>query len=323
MVMVGGITRLTHSGLSMVDWHLIMGVVPPMSGQEWSDAFEKYKQFPEYQQLNTHYTLSEFKSIFYWEYIHRLLGRLIGMAFVIPFLVFLIQKRFDRRLLFRTLLLFALGAFQGFLGWFMVKSGLVDRPSVSHFRLAAHLLTAFLICIYIAWLVLDIKKPCPAKLVPPNYPKAVRILLVLVVVQIIYGAFVAGLKAGFFYPTFPMMQSQWFPEQIKVDFQRLGAYAFVNSITTVQFIHRWLGTIIFFFVVAMKLGYRRSLVASDQRNLNLLLSVVTLQVILGIGTLVMHVPIGMAVVHQVMALILLIVVIINLHPWRQVPWRQS
>ena len=149
MVVIGGITRLTHSGLSMVEWKLIMGSVPPLNEAEWQDTFEKYKQFPEYKIMHNHFTLEDFKSIFMWEYLHRLLGRLIGLVFIFPFIYFLVKKRISKELLPKLILILIWGGFQGFLGWFMVKSGLVDNPNVSHFRLAIHLITAFGLCCYI------------------------------------------------------------------------------------------------------------------------------------------------------------------------------
>ena len=149
MVVIGGVTRLTHSGLSMTDWKLIMGMIPPMNEVEWNEAFKQYQQFPEFQRVNSHYTIEDFKSIFFWEWLHRFLGRIIGMVFIFPFIAFLIRKSFNRKLVVQSILLLGLGALQGFLGWFMVKSGLVDRPSVSHYRLAAHLTIAFVLYAYL------------------------------------------------------------------------------------------------------------------------------------------------------------------------------
>ena len=156
MVVVGGITRLTHSGLSISNYKLISGTVPPMNGQEWDEAFQLYQQYPEYQKLNNHFTLEDFKDIYFWEWLHRVIGRFIGLVFLIPFLFFLFTKKLGKSTIKKCLVLLALGSFQGFLGWYMVKSGLVDRPDVSHYRLAAHLTTAFLTFAYSLWVALDL-----------------------------------------------------------------------------------------------------------------------------------------------------------------------
>ena len=198
MVIIGGITRLTHSGLSIVEWKLIGGTIPPLNDIQWQETFEKYQQFPEYQKINTEMSLSEFKSIFFWEYLHRLLGRLIGLVFIIPFIIFWNKKWFNFKQKKQLLILLGLGALQGFLGWFMVKSGLVDVPAVSHYRLALHLITAFGLMCYIYWLVLSFneveKKP------NNNINKLSKWFIVALTIQIIYGAFVAGLKAGYLLP---------------------------------------------------------------------------------------------------------------------------
>ena len=159
MVIVGGVTRLTGSGLSMVDWKLFMGAIPPLNHQEWIDAFEQYKQYPEFKERNYMFSLSDFKNIFFWEYIHRVLGRFIGLVFIIPYLYFIIRKRFSKKLIFQTTILLFMGATQGFLGWWMVKSGLVDNPDVSHVRLATHLTTAFLTFSYTFWIALSLVFP--------------------------------------------------------------------------------------------------------------------------------------------------------------------
>lgn len=211
MVIIGGITRLTQSGLSMVEWKLIMGSVPPMNESEWQNTFEKYQQFPEYKKLNVNYTLSDFKSIFWWEYSHRLLGRIIGIIFLIPFIFFLATKKLSTPLIKKLLFVLALGAFQGFLGWFMVKSGLVNNPHVSHYRLAAHLITALFLFAYLFNLALTIGWPSNTKIRIPYYSQLLKVLLAFISVQILYGAFVAGLKAGLFYPTFPTMNGVWMP----------------------------------------------------------------------------------------------------------------
>ena len=195
MVIVGGITRLTHSGLSISNYKLISGIVPPMNDVEWVEAFELYKQYPEYQKLNNYFDIEDFKDIYFWEWIHRVIGRFIGIVFLVPFVYFLIRKQLTKTTIKKSLILLALGSLQGFLGWYMVKSGLVDRPDVSHYRLAMHLTTAFLTFAYTFWVALDLIFP-DKKTISKKLRNFIRIGLVILIIQIIYGAFVAGLDAG-------------------------------------------------------------------------------------------------------------------------------
>ncbi|MCL4163044.1 UNVERIFIED_CONTAM: hypothetical protein GTU68_039795, partial [Idotea baltica] len=204
MVIVGGITRLTHSGLSISNYKLISGTIPPMNEVEWNAAFDLYKQYPEYQKLNTHFTLEEFKDIYFWEWIHRVIGRFIGLVFILPFLYFLIRKQLSKSTIKKSVILLILGGFQGFLGWYMVKSGLVDRPDVSHYRLAAHLTTAFLTFAYTFWVALDLMFP-NKRVVDKKLRNFIRLGLVVLIIQIIYGAFVAGLDAGWIHNHWPLM----------------------------------------------------------------------------------------------------------------------
>lgn len=313
MVVIGGITRLTNSGLSMVEWKLIMGAIPPRTEAEWQETFAKYQQFPEYQKLNTHYTLEDFKAIFWWEYLHRLLGRLIGVVFLIPFIFFWIKGYFNKKWLLKLLVLFALGGFQGFLGWFMVKSGLVDQPDVSHYRLAAHLLAAFGLFCYIIWLIMDLYSPAQVNIRVVRYAFMLRVILVLALLQVMYGAFVAGLNAGLFYPTFPTMNGAWIPPAIADAWQQNGWVSLISDITTVQFIHRWLGITLFSLVVGVYYIFGPSLLRVAQQRLLWLVGVVSVQALLGIFTLIYQVPIALAVAHQFVALVFIGSIIVNLH----------
>ena len=195
MVVIGGITRLTHSGLSISNYKLISGTIPPLNETEWQTAFDLYKQYPEYQKLNNQFSLQDFKDIYFWEWLHRFIGRMLGLVFFVPFLYFLIKKQLTKSTIKKSIVLLLLGAFQGFLGWYMVKSGLVDNPDVSHYRLAAHLTTAFITFAYTFWVALDIMFP-NRKQINKRFRNLVRVGLVILFVQIIYGAFVAGLDAG-------------------------------------------------------------------------------------------------------------------------------
>ena len=214
MVIIGGVTRLTRSGLSMVEWHPISGVVPPMYNSAWVAEFEKYQQYPEYQKLNQNMTLSQFKFIFFWEYVHRLIGRLLGIFFIIPFAYFLIMKKLNPPLIKKLLFMFFWGGLQGLYGWYMVKSGLVDNPHVSHYRLAGHLVLAFGLMAYILWTALDINQERFTKGTSYNKKHLRPVLhwiIVLIMLQIIYGAFTAGLKAGYGWNTFPKWQDSGYP----------------------------------------------------------------------------------------------------------------
>ncbi len=310
MVIIGGITRLTHSGLSMVEWKLIMGSIPPLNDVQWIETFEKYKQFPEYKIMHSHFTLADFKSIFLWEYTHRLLGRIIGLVFFIPFVIFLIQKKINKSLLKQLLLIFVWGGFQGFLGWYMVKSGLVNNPNVSHYRLAIHLVTAFGLCCYIFWVALGLMKSLDKSKENENIFNWGIGLLVLTTIQVIYGAFVAGLKAGYIHTTWPKMSGFWISPSISEAISDKGLIAIFDDPVTVQFVHRWLaflvlGLVIFILVKTSKLD-----LSQRQRNAKwTLLIAVSLQVLLGIFTLLFAVPIVLAVAHQLMALLLLMAVV--------------
>jgi cytochrome c oxidase assembly protein subunit 15 len=288
MVAIGGITRLTHSGLSMVEWKLIGGTIPPIGEAEWQETFEKYKQFPEYKLHNEGMSLSEFKQIFFWEYLHRLLGKLIGLVFIFPFLYFLSKKWISRDLGKKLVLLLLLGGLQGGLGWFMVKSGLVDRPAVSHIRLAIHLIAAFTLIGYIYWLILDLQRLRGTR--EKRISMLSKGMLALVVVQIVYGAFVAGLQAGYLCPTFPAMCGGFLSPTV-------GNMEFVSDPMNVQFIHRMLGWLVFGYAILLWFKVRKSVVTNQVGNL--LLFAVMLQFALGVTTLVLHMPILVAVLHQV------------------------
>ncbi len=318
MVIIGGITRLTQSGLSMVEWKLIMGSVPPMNESDWKITFEKYQQFPQYQKLNVNYTLSDFKSIFWWEYAHRLLGRIVGVIFLFPFLYFLIKKKLDKPLLKKLILVLLLGAFQGFLGWFMVKSGLVNDPHVSHYRLAAHLITAFFLFAYLFHLALSIGSVSKTNIWTPFYRQLLRVLLVLISVQILYGAFVAGLKAGLFYTSFPTMNGEWMPAIIMESYVSRGWISFLDTIATVQFIHRWLGVVIWVTIVLMGIIFGSSLEGKTRNSFWILFATISIQAILGIFTLLYSVPFTLAILHQLGALLTLMAWVYAMHTTRLV-----
>lgn len=318
MVVIGGITRLTHSGLSMVEWNMIIGSLPPMNEAEWLVPFEKYQQSPEYQQINNQFTLEEFKSIYWWEYVHRFLGRIIGVVFIIPFLYFLIKKRFDKPLLKKMLILLALGAFQGFLGWFMVKSGLQKEPHVSHYRLAAHLISAFTVFGFTFWYAMDLMYPnqIEENNILKKLKRMANIVLGIVVLQIIYGAFVAGLKAGLFYNTFPRMGDSYLPETLFTFDPFLKN--FVENPSGVQFIHRCIAYVV---VLAIALLWDKSrkleLTTLQRKASNFMIIMVGVQFLLGVITILYAVPITMGVLHQAGAFLLFGSVLFFMHSLRK------
>lgn len=316
MVVVGGITRLTHSGLSMVNWNPISGIIPPLNPADWQTEFDYYKTSPEFIKYNNEFTLDDFKSIFWWEFIHRFIGRIIGLVFLIPFLWFYFTKKLeDKNLRKRLIFIFLLGGLQGFIGWIMVKSGLVDRPSVSHFRLALHLVTALFLFGYILWTALPIlgndKKPISYF---PKLNVALKWLLGILCLQIIYGAFTAGLKAGYIYPTYPKMGSEWLPQIAINSFKETGLLSLVENHTLVQFIHRWLGATLVILFTYYFLRSKKYQLTIAQQNCNLfLIGMIFLQFGLGIFTLINSVPVSLGVIHQLGAVVLLAILLITLY----------
>ena len=309
MVILGGATRLTGSGLSMVEWDPIFGIVPPLDQQDWNETFDLYKASPEYQKINFGMDLDGFKRIYWYEYSHRVLGRTIGTVFLVPFLFFLFKGWVKRPLIPKLSAMFILGGLQGLLGWYMVKSGLVDNPHVSQYRLTAHLGLAVLIYGYMLHVALGLwYGNGQATATSAGIQRATRLLGIAVFITILSGGFVAGLKAGYAYNTFPLMDGRWVPEVIFMQ-QPLWRNFFEN-IATVQFDHRLLATLVFFSVIALWFsGMRQSLPAGARAGLHLLLAAALLQVTLGISTLLLHVPIVLASAHQGGALLLLTAVI--------------
>jgi heme a synthase len=319
ILIIGGITRLTQSGLSIVDWRPLMGVIPPLSEAQWQEAFDAYRQYPEYQVLRQGMTMSEFKFIFFWEYIHRVAARLIGLVFLVPFLFFWVRGYFNRPLLKRSLLLFGLGGLQGFMGWFMVSSGLVDQPHVSHFRLGIHLSIAFAIFGCCVWFARDLAlKPGRASEVGAATRRwmlnGLMALGVLFGLQVFWGALVAGLKAGRYFNTFPLMDGRLLPPEMFSMIQPAWLNPVENPFT-VQWIHRVLGTVllagsIYFFARV------RSRAAADARVQQLntaFFALIVVQFVLGVLTLLYAVPVSLGVAHQAMAMVIFGVYVVWVH----------
>jgi cytochrome c oxidase assembly protein subunit 15 len=315
MVVVGGITRLTNSGLSMTDWHLVTDTFPPLTEAKWQEAFERYKQFPEYQKINIHndFTLSDYKFIYFWEWFHRFIGRIIGLVFIVPFFYFLIKKRIDKATLNKCFVLLGMGALQGFFGWFMVKSGLVDNPDVSHFRLSLHLTFAFLTFAYTLWVALDLIYPDKREVIVP-LKKIARIALAFLLLQIIYGGFVAGLNAGLVHNHWPMMSDgQFIHDSVFIE-QKTLLLNLTEGKSGVQLVHRTLAYIVVGLIVFLYFKSKKYNLTFQQKNgLNALVLIVFLQFTLGVFTLLYSVPLWLGLTHQIVAFFLLTAMTYTLH----------
>lgn len=315
MVMVGGITRLTNSGLSMTDWHLVTDTFPPLTDEKWVDAFEEYKKFPEYQKINIHndFTLSDYKFIYFWEWFHRFIGRIIGIVFIVPFIYFLIKKRLNSETIKKCIVLLLMGGFQGFLGWYMVKSGLIDNPDVSHFRLALHLTFAFITFAYTLWVALDIIYP-ERKPAVKSLQRIAQIALVVLIIQIIYGGFVAGLNAGLVHNHWPLMSDgQFFHESITIE-QSTLLKSFTEGRSGVQFIHRTFAYVVVFMMILLYFKSKKNrLNRIQKKGIKSLILIVFIQFALGVFTILFHVPLWLGLAHQLVAFVLLSAMVFTLH----------
>ena len=301
LIVVGGVTRLTHSGLSIVEWQPIVGTLPPLSDGDWQEVFAKYQLTPEYRQVNHAMTLAEFKGIFWWEYAHRLLGRAVGVVFLVPLLVFAARRRIPPGYGKALAGIFVLGGLQGAMGWYMVQSGLVDDPHVSQFRLTAHLGLALLIFAAMFWIALSLTFPSSAEASTPSR-RAVRRFAVavaaLVFAMALTGGFVAGTRAGFAYNSFPLMNGNVIPPEILM----LEPWwkNFFWNMATVQFDHRLIAWLLAIVVPLLwwKVRMGGGLPPRARSGATLLLALLALQIALGISTLLLVVPVPLAAAHQ-------------------------
>jgi len=303
MVVLGGATRLTESGLSIVDWRPVSGIFPPFNTSEWWSLFDAYRLSPEFKRSNFWMSLADFKTIFWLEYLHRLWGRLIGLVFFLPFLCFAIRGQIKGGFAVRLFAVFVLGGLQGLMGWYMVKSGLVDQPAVSQYRLAAHLILAFIIYGWLIWLALQCFQPVTAEQAVQRvkYRRHAILLVAGALLTVTAGAFVAGLDAGLAYNTFPKMNGRWIPDGV----MRLDPWwiNFFENTAMVQFTHRTLGISLLVLTLLLWLRVRLANVVTRARRLvELLTAIVVAQAALGVATLLSAVPIALGVAHQAGAL---------------------
>lgn len=309
MVAIGGITRLTDSGLSIVEWKPISGTIPPLSVADWEAELEAYRQIPEYQLQNRGMSLDEFKFIFWWEWGHRFFGRFLGVAFLIPFVVFLVQKRLDKTLTVPLASLFVLGGFQGFLGWWMVSSGLTERTDVSQYRLAVHLGAACILFAALIWVARRLEPANPERMrqaeqVSGRWRWLILGLGVFLYIQLIAGAFVAGINAGYSHNTWPLMDGRIIPNGLFI-ITPAWLNIFENPLT-VQFVHRMLAYVLAIFTgYLLWRGYKANGFKGLHGWLPMIASLIALQIVLGISTLLLVVPISLALGHQALAFMLI------------------
>ncbi len=305
IVIVGGLTRLTDSGLSITTWDVVSGILPPLNSNEWENVFNLYKEIPQFYLLNQNMALSEFKVIYYWEYIHRVLGRILGLLFLIPFIFIYLKKILNKNYNWNFFILFLLILLQGTVGWYMVKSGLVENTTVSHYRLAIHLNLALILFSAIFWYFLNIKnKKNKIFFNFTNNFVLPKIFIFLIFLQITFGAFTSGLDAGKIYQTWPLMNNYFFPDDLS--FRDIFFINIFNEPSFVQFIHRKLAYIIllYVFVISFLTFYKKN---KDMYNsVYFLLSMIFIQIILGIFTLLSGAHILIASLHQISTILLLI-----------------
>jgi cytochrome c oxidase assembly protein subunit 15 len=313
IVLVGGATRLTESGLSITEWKPVMGVVPPLNEPQWQSEFEKYQAIPQYHALNSGMSLDAFKTIYWWEWTHRLIARSIGMVFLLPFLWFWWRGSITAGLRNRLALIFALGALQGAVGWWMVASGLADRIEVSQYRLATHLLLACLIYVALLWTAQRFDRPQQMKArAPARIRCGAAVLLALVLVQIYLGAIVAGLRAGRIYNSWPLIDGAFIPDPARLFFKAPLWRNFFENTLTVQFDHRMLAYLIFVFALLQAFAAVRALKSGPVvTGAVLLAAAVMLQAALGIWTLLMVAPLDLALFHQAGAMIVLTIATVH------------
>ena len=317
IIIIGGLTRLTDSGLSMTDWRPLLGVIPPLSQDKWLIVFEMYKQTPEFKIVNRSMTLEEFKFIFWWEWFHRIFARLIGVVFIIPLIYFLIKKQVSKSLLLRLPIVFMFGIFQAFVGWWMVKSGLSENPYVSPYRLTFHLLNALIIFSILLWIAMDYKHSLKTNFLSKPFSQDFLVFfsIVLVFITIGTGGFMAGTNSGQSFNTFPLMNGKIIPDDYFLE--DLGIYNIFENTVAINFNHRWFSIFVFFYIIFVCFKF----IKFDSKKVPkilviLVLFFLTLQVALGIVTLLSNVYLPLASMHQTNSILLLSTLLISYHQFK-------
>ena len=313
LILIGGLTRLTDSGLSMVDWRPILGTIPPLNIEDWESAFNEYKAYPEYQLINKSMDLNEFKYIFWWEWFHRFFARCIGLIFIIPMLIFVFQKKISIRLFYSLLILLAFGIMQALVGWWMVKSGLDINPHVSAYRLAFHLTNAVIILSILFWLTLNSLSPTKSNFLPKNNIEYFIILIIfLIFITIISGAFMAGTNSGQSFNTYPLMNGNLIPNDYFLI--EMGIKNFFENTVAINFNHRWLASLTFVLIIIFLIYlYWRDKFKNFRYQMVLIFIFVCLQFFLGIFTLLSNVQIALASLHQINSMLLLASILLFYH----------
>ena len=305
IIVVGGLTRLTNSGLSITEWEVISGIFPPFNNKDWHEAFDLYKKIPQYYLVNKNISLAEFKIIYYWEYFHRLLGRLFGLIFLIPFIFFIIKKVFSKEYNLKLFLLFCLILLQGIIGWYMVKSGLIENITVSHFRLAIHLNLALILFSSIYWYLLNFVNFSNKYFFNfSNKNNFIKIFVLIIFLQITLGAFVSGLDAGEIYQTWPLMNNNYLPDD--TDFKTITLSNIFYNHSLIQFLHRNIAYIIFVYSALISINVFYNKKKYLYAPLFFLLFMVFIQISLGIATLISGLNIVYASMHQISTIFLLV-----------------
>ncbi len=317
IIIIGGLTRLTDSGLSMTDWRPLLGVIPPLGQDKWLIVFEMYKQTPEFKIVNRSMTLEEFKFIFWWEWFHRIFARLIGVVFIIPLIYFLIKKQVSKSLLLRLPIVFMFGIFQAFVGWWMVKSGLSENPYVSPYRLTFHLLNALIIFSILLWIAMDYKHSLKTNFLSKPFSQDFLVFfsIVLVFITIGTGGFMAGTNSGQSFNTFPLMNGKIIPDDYFLE--DLGIYNIFENTVAINFNHRWFSIFVFFYIIFVCFKF----IKFDSKKVPkilviLVLFFLTLQVALGIVTLLSNVYLPLASMHQTNSILLLSTLLISYHQFK-------
>ena len=317
IIVIGGLTRLTESGLSMTDWRPLLGIIPPLNKEDWNSVFEMYKLTPEFKIVNKNMTLVDFKYIFWWEWFHRVFARLIGVVFIIPLLYFIIKNQLNPTLYKRLAIVFTFGIFQAFIGWWMVKSGLSENPYVSPYRLTFHLINALIIFSILLWIAMDYRHSIKINFIsrPLTNDFYIFISIILIFITIASGGFMAGTNSGQSFNTFPLMNGKIIPDDYHIE--DYGIFNIFENTVAINFNHRWLSIFVFFYIVFVCFKF----IKFNNSNISnilvyLILFFLSLQVLLGVATLLSNVYLPLASMHQTNSILLLSTLLISYHQFK-------